>query len=104
MTRGSIVNRSRSSWVVKTLSVFLVCLFAFVSAQAQGLDATVNSTVKDQAGALVAGATVTLIDTATGRETTVTSNNEGFFGSFTNSSHAIVHVEGKGFCHRLRNS
>ena len=63
----------------KTLSAFLVCLFALVSAQAQGIDATVNGTVKDSAGALIAGANVTLIDTATSHETTVTSNNDGFY-------------------------
>ena len=73
-----IATRSLSP-VVPTLSAFLVCLFAFVTAQAQAIDATVNGTVKDQAGALVAGATVTLIDTATNRETTVTTNNEGFY-------------------------
>lgn len=73
-----IASRSFSP-VVSTLTVFLVCLFAFVSVQAQAIDATVNGTVKDQAGAVVAGATVTLIDTATNRETTVTTNTEGFY-------------------------
>ena len=73
-----IATRSLSP-IIPTLSAFLVCLFALVSAQAQAIDATVNGTVKDQAGALVAGATVTLIDTATSRETTVTTNNEGFY-------------------------
>ncbi|HJP92106.1 MAG TPA: TonB-dependent receptor [Pyrinomonadaceae bacterium] len=79
MKRGSVADSSRFSWVVTTLSALLVCLFAFVSAYAQGVDATVNGTVKDQAGALIAGATVTLTDAATSRETTVTSNNEGFY-------------------------
>lgn len=65
--------------VVSTLSAFLVCLFALVSVQAQAIDATVNGTIKDQAGAVVAGASVTLIDSATGRETTVTTNDEGFY-------------------------
>ena len=73
-----IASRSLSP-VVTTLSAFLICLFALVSAQAQAIDATVNGTVKDQNGALVAGATVTLIDTATSRETTVTTNTEGFY-------------------------
>ncbi len=57
----------------------LLCLFAFVSAHAQGVDATVNGTVKDQAGAVVAGATVTLTDRATARETSATTNTEGYY-------------------------
>ena len=57
----------------------LLCLLAFVSAHAQGVDATVNGTVKDQAGAVVAGATVTLTDRATARETSATTNTEGYY-------------------------
>ena len=58
---------------------FLLCLVAFMSVHAQGVDATVNGTVKDQAAAVIAGATVTLIDRATARETNVTTNTEGFY-------------------------
>ena len=65
--------------VEKLLLLFLICLFAFSPARAQSVDATVNGTVKDQAGAVVAGATITLTDKATGRETTATSNPEGFY-------------------------
>jgi len=79
MNKGNAAGKSRLFSVLTILPALLVCLFAFVSAQAQGTDATVNGTVKDQAGALIAGASVTLVDTATRREVTVTSNSEGYY-------------------------
>jgi hypothetical protein len=54
-------------------------LFTVTAAHGQGVDATVSGTIKDQAGAVVAGVTVTLIDKATNRETTATTNPEGFY-------------------------
>jgi hypothetical protein len=61
-----------------TMLVLVLCL-ASTSTFAQGVDATVNGTIKDEAGAVVAGATVTLTDRATGRATSVTTNTEGFY-------------------------
>jgi hypothetical protein len=79
MKRSDAANRFRLSQASTTLLSFLVCLFTLVPAQAQGIDATVNGTVKDEAGAVVAGATITLMDKATGRQTTATSNTEGYY-------------------------
>jgi hypothetical protein len=65
--------------ILRTIFVsFAVMLFA-LPAFAQSVDATVNGTTKDQAGAIVSGTTVTLIDKATGRETSVTTNTDGFY-------------------------
>jgi len=65
--------------ILRTIFVsFAVMLFA-LPAFAQSVDATVNGTTKDQAGASVSGTTVTLIDKATGRETSVTTNTDGFY-------------------------
>lgn len=59
------------------LLAITLCLSA--GAWAQSLSASVNGTVKDQTGAVVAGAKVTLFDLSTKREITATSNEQGFF-------------------------
>jgi hypothetical protein len=46
---------------------------------AQSLNSSVSGTVKDQAGAVVSGAKVTLIDLSTRREVTATTNDQGFY-------------------------
>src|SRR6185503_1493386 len=69
----------KSSTFRLSLASSLIMMFLFVSAHAQGVDATVNGTLKDEVGAVVAGATVTLTDKATGRATSVTTNTEGFY-------------------------
>src|SRR5262245_19672432 len=73
------VNSFRLSHSSMTLWSVVFCLLTFVPAYAQGVDATINGTVKDQAGAFVAGATITLTDKATGRQTTATTNTEGYY-------------------------
>jgi Carboxypeptidase regulatory-like domain len=79
MKRSDTANRYRPFRATAILS-FLVCLFvASMPAHAQGVDATVNGAIKDQAGALIPGVTVTLIDRSTGREVTATTNPEGFY-------------------------
>lgn len=58
----------------------LLLLFALAGAAfAQGTNAEVNGVVKDTQGAVVAGATLRLIDTATNTEITTTANSEGAF-------------------------
>src|SRR6185295_6955245 len=70
---------SANTLILRAIFVsFAVMLFA-LPAFAQRVDATVNGTIKDQAGAIVADVTVTLIDKATGRETSVTTNTDGFY-------------------------
>ena len=73
------VNSFRLSHSSMTLWLILICLLTCVPAPAQGVDATINGSVKDQAGAFIAGATITLTDKATGRQTTATTNTEGYY-------------------------
>lgn len=56
----------------------LVSTFAFTIA-AQTSRGTVSGVIKDQNGAVVPGATVTLINTATSLERTATASDEGFY-------------------------
>lgn len=67
-------------------------------ASAQTTTATVNGTVKDAQGAVVAGAAVTLVDMATGREVTASTNSEGAF-VFTDvrSGDYVLTAEAPGF-------
>lgn len=64
-------------WFLTTALSLLVCLLMTASTFAQGIDATINGTVRDEAGAVVSGANITLTDSATGRQTTAISNSEG---------------------------
>ena len=59
------------------LAVLTLCLFA-ASASAQNAGALVG-TVIDQAGGAVANATVVVTDTATGKERTIQTSDEGTF-------------------------
>ncbi|PWT91390.1 MAG: hypothetical protein C5B55_08180 [Blastocatellia bacterium] len=79
MKKSDAINRFRLPNISMILFMALLCLLTFARAHAQGVDATVNGTVKDEAGAVVAGATITLIDGATGRQTTAVSNTEGYY-------------------------
>jgi uncharacterized surface anchored protein len=64
-----------------TLMIFASLIFTLsaLTASAQTSQTTVSGTVKDQNGALVAGATITLVDTRTKAERTATTNDDGFF-------------------------
>lgn len=46
---------------------------------AQSINTRVNGTIRDTVGAVVPGATIALVDVATKREVTTTTNDEGFF-------------------------
>ena len=96
-------NLSSGTECVK--SVFTLMLFASLiftlsafTASAQTSQTTVSGTVKDQNGALVAGATITLIDARTKAERTATTNDDGFF-LFTNvlAGDYRITAEGGGF-------
>ncbi|HWS85535.1 MAG TPA: TonB-dependent receptor [Pyrinomonadaceae bacterium] len=60
-------------------SVIFVLLLVAASAFAQTTSSEVNGTVKDEAGAAIAGATVRLIDNATKTEVNGTANDDGRF-------------------------
>src|SRR5262245_17028404 len=62
-----------------TFSTVAVLLFFCLSGLAQSFNSSVNGTVKDQTGAVIAGAKVTLIDLSTLREVVTTTNDQGFF-------------------------
>ena len=80
------------------LGVFLISLCA-TGAYAQGTTTgTINGSVKDQNGAVVAGANVTAKNEATGVERKATSGEDGLFviDQVTPGSYSII-VEGQGF-------
>ena len=60
------------------LSLFLL-IGSFEAAFAQSATATLTGTVTDETGAVVAGATVTVTDSAKQLERQVTTNSDGFF-------------------------
>jgi hypothetical protein len=60
-------------------SVIFVLLLGAAAALGQTTSSEVNGSVKDEAGAAIAGATVRLIDDATKTEVTGTSNSDGRF-------------------------
>lgn len=63
-------------------SIFAISLFVvpmFVFGQSQATTGTVQGIVSDPNGAVVSGASVTVRNTATGFERTVSSNSDGFF-------------------------
>jgi hypothetical protein len=79
-------------------SVIFVLLLAAASAFAQGASSEVNGTVKDEAGAAIAGATVRLIDNATKTEVNGTASDDGryLFANVRPGTYTIV-AEQPGF-------
>src|SRR5690348_3569774 len=62
------------------LAALALLVFAPIKfAQAQAVTGTISGTVTDETGAVVPGATVVATDTATGINTTATSNSDGAF-------------------------
>jgi carboxypeptidase family protein len=71
---------NKLSFVIRVLSGATLSVFLFSSlAFGQALNTKLNGTVKDPNGAAVSGATVTLTDTATNRQVTTTTNDDGFY-------------------------
>lgn len=93
---------SRGECVKKffTLMIFASLIFTLsaLTASAQTSQTTVSGTVKDQNGALVPGATITLVDARTNTERTTKTNDDGFF-LFTNvlAGDYRITAEGGGF-------
>src|SRR5262249_48908298 len=63
----------------RIFSTVVVLLCLCLSGSAQSFNSSVNGTVKDQTGAVIAGAKVTLVDLSTRREVVATTNEQGFF-------------------------
>src|SRR6202163_1050065 len=90
-----------SSWwgkAVQLLGGALVILLLSVPAFSQGNAGRILGTVTDQSGGVVAGATVTVIDTERGVNRTLTTDDAGEYNApnLTPSSYS-VRVEAKGF-------
>ena len=68
-------NQSRARIAIIAFSLFVLCA---VGLQAQGYG-TINGTISDPTGAVVASATVTATQTQTGRKTIVISGNNGVY-------------------------
>jgi hypothetical protein len=94
------LSRSPLMTVITPGLVFGLCLLAGASgalAQTTG-SATLRGTVKDQNGAVVAKATVTLVSDATKDERKTASNSEGIYVfSSVNPGTYTVRIEGSGF-------
>src|SRR5438045_6644637 len=76
----------------------LVCLCAVASVIGQTVTTRVTGTVKDSADAVVSGAKVTLIDTATQKQQTAQTNDEGSFViNDVRPGAYVVNVERNGF-------
>jgi hypothetical protein len=67
--------------ILKTTGAILILMLALPASTLFGQTATgeVNGTVADPSGAVVAGATVKLVNQATGIETQVLTNQDGYF-------------------------
>jgi hypothetical protein len=79
------------------LAVLLTCLFA-VTAFSQTTTGSLTGTVTDPSGAVVAGATLTLVNPQTGAERSTTSNTEGRFDFTTlQPGKYNITVDAKGF-------
>src|SRR6202140_3025941 len=77
-----------------TVVVFLLCLPAF----SQGNPGRILGTVTDQSGGVVAGATVSVIDTERGVTRTLTSDDAGEYNAPNlTPGNYLVRVEAKGF-------
>lgn len=66
-------------FALRLLLLFAICALPFASVQAQSATATLSGTVVDQNGAVVAGANITVTNTATGLSRQATTNDEGGF-------------------------
>src|SRR5437773_6054558 len=80
LARRPRTTRPLPQTVLTSIFVFLLtayCLLPTVSGQ--GTSATLSGTVQDQNGAVVPGATVRLINSATGLQRETTTNDAGYF-------------------------
>jgi len=94
-------NRPSMGWcknAIQLLAVTLGVLLLCTSAFAQGSTGRILGTVTDQSGGTVAGATVTVIDTARGVSRTLTSDDAGEYNApnLTPGTY-MVRAEAKGF-------
>jgi hypothetical protein len=84
--------------VYKVFFLFLFCVVFNASSFAQNANSTIQGTVKDAGGAVVAGASITLTDVGTTQQRTTTSRADGFY-TFTDlpPTNYKVNVTAPGF-------
>jgi len=91
-------QRSLQSGSILMLSALLVLLSSFIVTVGQGGTSTINGAVKDQQGNLVAGATVTLINSEKNFSRTQVTNDSGRFNfNLIQPGEYRLEVEAKGF-------
>src|SRR6185295_10840823 len=90
--------KAKSSIFMGVLGFLLMLVAVGPALKAQHIRGALEGSVKDPNGAIVQGATVTLRNSATGREITATTNDEGRFG-FQNVEPGTytVNIEKAGF-------
>jgi Carboxypeptidase regulatory-like domain len=71
------MRRSTITSILSSLAMFL--LFTALTVKGQQPTGAIEGTIRDQNGAVVSGANVTLTHTATSRVINLTTNNEGYF-------------------------
>jgi len=93
-SRSIAVNRSFRAVVF----ALLIAIFFLRPIAAQSVNATVSGTVKDESGAVVAGARATLLDMATRRDISATTNAEGFYlFNEVRAGYYVLAIEATGF-------
>src|SRR4051812_33381959 len=78
--KGELMNRSASSWILRSAFVFAVsAVLAVVPLQAQVDTGSITGTVTDASGAVVSGAKVTLTNEGTAASLTTSTSSDGLF-------------------------
>jgi hypothetical protein len=78
--KGELMNRSASSWILRSAFVFAVsAVLAVVPLQAQVDTGSITGQVTDQSGAVVSGAKVTLTNEGTGATLSVNTGSDGSY-------------------------
>jgi hypothetical protein len=73
------ITRTKVSWFLIASLIFLLLPFLAASANAQTTTATIEGTIKDAQGSVVAGAQVTVKSDSLGVERTATSDSDGVY-------------------------
>src|ERR1700676_3808567 len=81
MISKEIVERKFTVGIVFAILTLLFSIFASPPANAQAVGATLSGTVTDESGAVIAGAAITIKNTGTGIERTLTTDAAGFYSA-----------------------
>ena len=74
-----LMQTRRTPWARKSLFCVVIAISTAPAAWSQASTATVSGVVRDQSGAVIPGATVTLKNTATNVASTTNTNGAGFY-------------------------